>query len=241
MSDGGAAAIIEFGRLFTPLVKRAFLVFLSTTIGLTALTCIMLYVNWSFAVASGAKNGWLAVACTLVIFVIGGFMLAVKRALSSALIEGLSKLDLGPKMLTALFKKMLKVEDDQVHADRGIAAARTTEDLPLRQAEERLRAATQSFLSAPAEGSGLGGKIRRKMLALLMEKIEAITLQEFRQEEQEGDGVNLTLVKDRLAQEVNAKVLGVLHATSQKTTLFFGLALVLGSYLLSLSIAKLPL
>ena len=241
MSDGGAAAIIEFGRLFTPLVKRAFLVFLSTSIGLAVLTCTMLYVSWSVAGASGAKNGWLAVACTLVIFVIGGFMLAVKRALSSAVIEGLSKFDLGPKLLTALFTKMLQVEDDQVHGDRGIAAARTTEKLPLRQAEERLRAATQSFLNAPAEGGGLGGKLRRKMLASLIEKIEAVTLEEFRQEDQESDGVNLTLVKDKLGQEINAKALGLLHATSQKTTLLFGLALMLGSYLLSLSIAKLPL
>ena len=92
-------------------------------------------------------------------------MLAVKWALSSAVFEGLSKPNLGPKLLTAFFTKMLQVEDDQVHGGRGIAATRRTENLPLRQAQERLKAATQSFLNAPAEGGGLGGKLRRKMLA----------------------------------------------------------------------------
>ncbi len=241
MSDGGAAAIIEFGRLFTPLLKRAFLVALTTSLGLAVLTCIMLYVNWSVSVVSGTKNGWLAVASTLLVFLLGGLMLAIKRTLSYAVAEAFRGFDISAKLLNLIFTKMLQVEDEQTHAERGRVAARASENLPLRQAEERLKAATQSLLKAPEKSRGLSGKLSRKILSLLIEKIEAVTLQEFRQEDQKGDGINLTLVKERLGQEVNARALKLIHATSQKTTLLFGLALVLGSYLLSLGIAKLPL
>ena len=92
--------------------------FFTTAIGLGLVACAMLYLSWCFAANVGNLNGWLAIGTTALIFVIGGFMLVIKRAIATAVIEGVDNLDLGPKILHMLFTKMLDVEDTENAASR---------------------------------------------------------------------------------------------------------------------------
>ena len=98
-----------------------------------------------------------------------------------------------------------------------------------------------SFLNAPVDGGGLGGFLRRKMLATLVDKIETLTLAEFRTEDQAAGGVNLIVVRDRLGKGLEQRILGLLKSASQKTTLLLGFGMIAASCIAAFGIAQLQL
>jgi hypothetical protein len=238
MSDGGAQAIFEIGKLFAPLLKRAFGVFIRTTLGLAMLGTAMLFLSWYWAAQTAPLNGWLALGATLVLFAVGGCMLAVKRAVASAVCQAVDELDLGPKGLNLVFSRMLEVRGTAAQGDRGTDHARMAENLPLEEAEDRLKSAVTRVLKAPIEGGGPGGYLRRKVLGTLVRKIELVTLVEFRTAEQAASGVNLVLVRDRLGQEIDVRLLGLVRSASRKTTALFVMGLLAASCLSSWGIAQ---
>lgn len=128
MSDGGAQALVLIGRalgpVIGPVIKIAVGTFFRTTFGLALLGLGAVAINWYWAAQVGPINSWLALAATLLLFAIGGCMLAVKRALASVLCSAVDKLDLGPKGLDLLFSQMLDVEDEDAHGERGRDADR---------------------------------------------------------------------------------------------------------------------
>jgi hypothetical protein len=242
MSDGGAQALVAIGRALAPVIgpviRIAVRSFFRTTFGLVLLGLGVVVINWYWAAQVGPLHSWLALTATLLLFLIGGGMLSVKRALASALCSAVDKLDLGPKGLDLVFSQMLNMKDE--HGERGRDAARVAENLPLDQAEELLKGTVTNVLKAPDEGGGASGLVRRKLLETLVRKIEVVTLAEFRSEDQSGSGVNLILVRDRLGQEIDDRLLGLVRAASKKTTLLFAVVLVLASFLATWGINEAP-
>lgn len=114
------------------------------------------------------------------------------------------------------------------------------ENLPLNDAEDRLKATVTNVLKAPSDGGGASGFVRRKLLTALVRKIELVTLAEFRSEDQSGSGVDLVLVRDRLGQEIDDRLLGLLRSASKKTTLLFAVGLVLASFAATWGIKQAP-
>ena len=239
MSDGGAQLIVEVGKLFAPLLKRAFGVFLRTTLGLVLVGTGMLFLSWSWAAETAPINGWLALGATLALFAVGGCMLAVKRTVASTLCHAVDKLDLGPKGLELIFSHMLEVQGTEAQGDRGTDHARMAENLPLGEAEDRLKSAVTRVLKTPTEGGGPGGYLRRKFLGTLVRKIELVTLAEFRTAEQAASGVNLALLRDRLGQQIDVRLLALVRSASRKTTTFFVTGLLAASCLSTWGIAQL--
>jgi hypothetical protein len=70
-------------------------------------------------------------------------------------------------------------------------------------------------------------------------KIELVTLAEFRTAEQSSSGVSLVLVRDRLGQEIDVRLLALIRSASRKTTALFVTGLLAVSCLSSWGIAKL--
>jgi hypothetical protein len=157
MSDGGTQLIVEVGKLFAPLLKRAFGVFQRTTLGLVLVGTGMLFLSWFWAAKTAPINGWLALGATLALFAVGGCMLAVKRTVASTLCHAVDKLDLGPKGLELVFSHMLEVRGTDMQGERGIDNAQLAENLPLQEAEGMLKSALTGVLKAPAEGGEPGG------------------------------------------------------------------------------------
>jgi hypothetical protein len=244
MSDGGAQALVLIGRalgpVIGPVIRIAVRSFFRTTFGLVLLGVGVVAINWYWAAQVGPIHSWLALAATLLLFAVGGCMLSVKRALAAALCSAVDKLDLGPKGLDLLFSQMLDVDDQDEHGERGRDAVRVAENIPLDEAEDRLKGTVTNVLKAPADGGGASGFVRRKLLTTLVRKIELVTLAEFRSEDQSGSGVDLILVRDRLGQEIDDRLLGLLRAASKKTTLLFAVGLVLASFLVTWGINQAP-
>ena len=126
-----------------------------------------------------------------------------------------------------------------MQGERGTENARTAENLPLQEAEGKLRSAVTNVLKAPTEGGGPGGHLRRKVLGTLVRKIEMVTLAEFRTAEQTASGVNLVLVRDRLGQAIDVRLLPLVRSANRKTTALFVTGLLAASCPSSWGIAQL--
>ena len=234
MSDGGAAAIVEIGKALGlgKVFNSAMKAFFRTTFGMCVLGLVTIGLVYGYAAKTSPRHAIIAALIALLVFIVGGLALAIKRALAAAVCDAVDKLDLGPKALKMIFERIFEVEASETQGERGITSAKTVENLPLIQAEAKLKGAVESLLSAPDEGGGVGGYVRRKTLTVAVRKIEVVTLDEFRSADQEADGVDLVMIEERLGEEIDALLLRLIESTSRKTnTLLVGilLALCIGS------------
>ena len=113
---------------------------------------------------------------------------------------------------------------------RGGAVVQTAERLPLAQAETLLKNTVDQILNAPEAGGGVGGWLRRRLEETLVRKVEALTLARFREDGVATGGVDLTLVRQALAEEVDLRLLKTVDAMLFKLTVLW----VLGACTLSL-------
>jgi hypothetical protein len=219
MSDGGAAAIVEVGRALGlgKVFNSAMKAFFRTTFGMCVLGLVTIALVYGYAAKTSPKHAMIAASITLLLFIVGGLVLAVKRALTAAVCDAVDKLDLGPKALKMIFERIFEVQASETQGDRGITSAKVAENLPLIQAEAKLKNAVESLLKAPDEGGGVGGFMRRKTLVVALRKIELVTLDEFRTADQEADGVDLVMVEERLGEGIDALLLRLIQSTSRKT------------------------
>ena len=227
MSDGAATFIIELGKRFAPLARLAVRVFFNTALGLTMICAAMAYAAWQSTVWMSPKQSALTIGTVILIFVIGGFILSVKRAFTSILIEAVDSLDLGPKLMDLIFSQMLEVESKDIHGSRGVSMVRVAENLPLKTAEGRLTHAVQRVLQAPTDQTVKVGYVKKRFLTLLLDKVHRVTLAEFRRVNQAGECIYLILVQERLGEEIEARILDLTRSAGNKTTLLFVSGLIL--------------
>ncbi len=241
MSSGGAEAMAAIAQILGPAVGRALGTFFRTLLGMFFLGLVLVIGSFVYAASVSTLHGVLAALACLILSVVAGFVLSAKRAVTGALCTAVDELDLGPKSIELVFTHMLDVEDTDAHGDRGVAAARMLENLPLQQAEARLDDTIRAMLTAPAEGGGLGGWLRRKLLASLLEKIRTLTLAELRGAAQNAGGIDLIRVRDSLGTEIDARLSDLTSSALQKITLVFVAGLILSACLASWGIAQLSL
>jgi len=194
---------------------------LRTALGMCLLGIFLLAITWRIAAEASPAHGYASLALTFVLCAIGGAMLSMKRSVTSGICQGIDKLDLGPKGLDLVFSRLLEIRDEAQHGERGTEHAQLAENLPLEQADDLLTEAVTRVLKAPVEGGGPGGFLRRKILSVLVRKIELVTLAEFRVADQSAGGVNLIMVRDRLGNEIDGLLMKITKSASRKTTTIF--------------------
>lgn len=213
-----ASSLFEIGG---PLVGRAFRAFASSLLGAFVLGVIVSVVCWSIASPRSTERGLIAIVFALVVFAVAAGFVAVKRAIMTALVHGFTKLQLGERLTKLLFERLLAVDVQHAHGERGVAVARTAERLPLATAEARLRAATDTLLREDPSA----GFFRRRLRKAAIERVSLLTLAKFREDGAKHGGVDLGLVRAELAGRADQLVVDALRGAALKVTaLFLGIA-----------------
>lgn len=155
----------------------------------------------------GVLAGLIALAeCVVVGVILGG-----KRAIARTLVHALQTYQVGSTAVRLVFGRLLGVAAEEVHGERGGWLTRTTERLPLAQAEKRLDDAIQHLLHAPTEGGGLTGWLRRRVQTRLLGTIRKLTLTRFREEDAQHGGVDLLKVQQHLGEHIDGLLIGKLR------------------------------
>ena len=213
--------------------------FLRTIVGMLTFSGLLAVLAYRTAAASGSP-GKAALAAVLVLglgAVLGG-VLAVKRAILTALRHGVARLQLGQRTLGALFARMLGVHGAAAHeaaGSRGGVVAQTVERLPLARAEALLKDAVAGLYK---EGGGTGF-FRSRLHRMLVDRVEALTLAHLRAEGASGGGVDLVKVRGELSGRIDELLLGVFDKLLLKFTALICLALAGGAFLIALAIRSL--
>lgn len=217
------------GPLITPLLARALRAFVSTAVVMATGGVLGAAAAWEFAGPEPAWKGPVAGAAALLLFVGLGAFLATHRAVGAALGHALGELRVGSRLVAALFRQLLEVTEDDPHGARGTAVARAAERVPLAQAEQRVRGTVARLLSAPSDGGGLGGRLRRRLEATLMARIETLTLARFRDEDARAGGVDLVKVRDELSAHVDELIADHVRSALTRMTVLVALGACLGA------------
>jgi hypothetical protein len=190
------------------------------------LTLLVMGVSVAIAVPEGPWAMLAAGSLSLVTGAVAGSMLAVKRAVTTALAAGLERLGLGGRALKMMFERVLTVKDEEKMGERGAAAAQMAERVPLADAEARLEGAVKALLAERAQQRGVRAWFARKLQAAALQRVRALTLARFRSADAEYGGVDLIMVRDELGEKIDATLVGTLRAAATKVTLL-ALSLVL--------------
>ncbi|WP_394830580.1 hypothetical protein LVJ94_29145 [Pendulispora rubella] len=202
-----------------PLVGRALRAFLTTLLGMAALTVVMAGAAFfTSRGAAGADAPWLRWAVPVLVALVAGAVLAVllasKRAIAMALVEGLGRFRLAERLVRSVFAKL---GDGQL--------ARGLERLPLADAEHRLRSAVQAMLGQRAEK---GGFFATRIHDAALRQVERLTLAKFREANARTGGVDLALVRDELAQRGDELLRDAILDRATKLTYMVAAAYVAG-------------
>lgn len=132
-----------------------------------------------------------------------GAVVGVKRGLGVTIIEGVRQFSLGRVFLGQLFSRLLKMPEAGTHGERGNAAAKSLERVPLAQAEAALGAAIQSLAPPDDAAGGLQNAIRRRLHQGLARWIRRLTLARFRAADAQHGGVDLKQVESELEATID--------------------------------------
>lgn len=212
--------------LVGPLVGPAIRSFLSTAAGMVVLTILVMGAGVAICAPEGAWAMAAAGVLALVVGAVAGGMLSMKRAVTAALAAGLNKLGLGRRAMGMIFGRLLDVSEEEALGERGRAAAKTLERLPLSDAEARLRRAVTSLVGERAQKTGFRAFIARKIQETALRQVEKVTLAQFRKENAEHGGVDLILVRDELGVKIDALAGSAVESAGRKVT-FIALGAVL--------------
>lgn len=205
------------GAVLGSLARSALLV-----LGVTLAAGVVAYATWPALSPGGLSLRGVLVVVTMALSIGLGAVVALKRALLTALHRGAGQARLGGRTVDALFRVMLGTQDGAAPG----AAAQLAARLPLAQAEERLRAAARSLLGAESDQGG----VTRRLHALLVGRIEELCLLRFRQEG--ASGVDLLKVRDDLRVRADEALGDSLLAGRRKLTLAYAVALPLLAFVL---------
>jgi hypothetical protein len=206
------------------LLKPLFRAFVRTAAGMLVLSLLLAIVVYRIASTGGTP--WKAAVAVLLVLLCGailGSMLAVKRAVLTALREGAKAQRLGQRTLDALFSRLLGVKDGQRSAGSGLGAA--VEKIPLARAEQLARDAANKLID---EGRSTGF-FRARLHRMAIERIESLTLTRFRAEDSAAGGIDLVKIRDELAATVEEKLISVINGMMFKFTLILCLVYIAGS------------
>lgn len=213
--------------------------FLRTTVGMFTLSGIMAFVAYRIAADSGSPwKSLLAIVLVLALGAVLGTVLAIKRAVLTALRHGVAKLKLGQRTLGALFAKILGLSGAAAEAQagtRGGAIAQTVERLPLLRAEELLINA----VSGLKKEGGVSGFFLSRLHQAIIDRVAAITLARFRAEGAQAGGVDLIKVRDELSVGIEDLLCGIFDKAMLKLTALIAIALCLGAILAAVAIKRL--
>jgi hypothetical protein len=224
------------GQLVMPLLGKALGSFVRTIAVSVAATPLLAALCAVVAANGSWVRGVLGALVGIVAGGIAGVMLAGKRAIFSALMEGLGRLGLGNRAVGLVFDGLLKVNEEEVHGDRGVQPARLAERVPLADAENRLSMVVQRLCNASDEGRGIRAWLRRKIQQRLLGLVEQVTLSRFREQGAQAGGVDLIKVRDELSALADRKVSELAQGAIGRTTrMVLGLT-VLGSVAVALLI-----
>ncbi|WP_394841278.1 hypothetical protein LZC95_29935 [Pendulispora brunnea] len=186
---------------------------------MAALTAVMaagaFFASGGAAGAAGAWHRWaIAVLVALVAGAVLAVLLASKRAIAMALVEGASRFRLAERIVRGVFAKL---GDGRV--------AQGLERLPLAEAEHRLRAAVQGMLG---ERAARGGFFATRIHDAALRQVERLTLAKFRETHARTGGVDLALVRDELAQRADDLLRDAILDRATKLTFLVAAAYVAG-------------
>lgn len=187
------------------LARRAAAAYFATAalmVGLTLASAVS-----SAVIAASWLHVVLVVLAALAVGTALGVALAAKRAVVTTIVFGLEKLELGSRLTQVVFDRLVAVDDEEVHGERGGQVTQKLERIPLAVAEARLRRAVDGLVRDPGEGRGVGAWLSRKIRRALLERIELITLQRLRAEDQTHGGVNVVVVKGEVAAMIDGALI----------------------------------
>lgn len=221
-----------------PLVKQA-VKGLVISIGLTMVVFVPVAIA-AFAIAQHGGQVWrglLAVLITFLVFVIGGPMLAVKRAVGDAVLYGLQKLRIGDRTTATLFDRLGIHAEDRAGA-RGGHIVQGIERIPLVEAEKRLAGAVDFVLRV--QDGAAQGFFQKRIRQTLVTQISKLTLARFRAHDKELPGVDLRRVRVEVAERADTALADAVGGALLKTSLLvLGLAS-FGSLLVAYGIRRIP-
>ncbi len=218
-------AILE---LVGPLLKRVVRTFLATAFGVAVVVLLTLAQCLYIVRDSGSWAIVVTAALTLISGFVLGWILALKNAVSAAVLVGLTKLDLGRRVLALLFDRLLAVQDDQYLGERGSTLAQRLEKLPLLEAEVRMREVTDGLLGQRAQQRGARGYVARKVQRSTLHRVERLTLASFRKADAEYGGVDLIRVRDDLSSRINPTLERAVRAAGRRL-IYLSLSLFVGA------------
>ena len=196
----------------------------------------------AYAVAADGVflRGALAALAALALCTVIGFTLSWKRALGAGVLQIVRAHRLGGRLVTAVFDRLLGMNDQDQAGARGGAIAQYVERVPLNEAVKRLRFAVIHQVQAAPQGGGVRGFLRRKIEALLLRTIERLTLSRFRDEANAKGGIDLVKVRDELATSADDLIVDRIQGTLLKLTLLLSLAAGLVSIGAAFGIQRIP-
>ncbi len=199
-------------------VGAGILSFVLTTLAMVAITLVL--VGGSLAIARAAGT-WAMVAAAVLTVVAGGvawYVIASKRALTSALAVGVQQSELGRHSMELIFDRLLRVDAEDTHGERGRKPAEVAERIPLQKVEARLTAAVDRMLAERSEKRGVRAWMARKIRAASIRLVQRVTLEELRDDDAKHGGVDLVQARDKLAKTVDKKLVNILRKAARKAT-----------------------
>jgi hypothetical protein len=197
------AAIKNLTAIAIPAARTFVLTFAAMLLLGFILVAPAFYIASPVSVWWGALGGFLALAATGAL----GWMMASKKAIAAGLKAAIDKYQAGSNMVRMIFAKIPGIETAQSAASL----------LPLGEAESLFKKAVQDTVSAPQEGGGIQGFIRRKVQDNLCEKISSLTLTQFRAEQ---GGVDLIKVRDLIAAKADVAIQEKIESVRSSANLF---------------------
>jgi hypothetical protein len=236
MSDLGPAVGAIF-ELLSPIVGPVFKAMFRTVFGMVALVSFAVIGSVWFASQGSMLRGLLAATLCLVSGAIVTGVLVMKNGMLRGLLAAVERVSIGKKTLSLVFSK-LGVDESGANENRtGLLG--TAERIPLAQAQAKLQTVVQSVLQERAEKTGFRAWISRKLMYALLERVEALTLARFRDENASSGGVNLLKVRDELGGSIDSMIGLQVQSQANRLNMLIAGGYALGAALIGLGVSKL--
>jgi hypothetical protein len=193
MGDLGAA----FGELLEgagPVVGSALKALLRTAVGTVVLGMAVLGLE-AWLVVHRPLQAAVLLGPGLALLVAMTGVLVVKNTVLQGVLEAVRRVGLGERMVRLVFSKL-----------EGGSVDRSAQRLPLREAEQKVRAVVDGLLAERAAKPGMRAWVARRLSSAVMERVQTITLARLREDDAAHGGVELTRVGVELAGVVDGLI-----------------------------------
>jgi hypothetical protein len=125
------------------------------------------FIAYNGSMARGAVVGVLA----LLVCIVAAFPMGFHRAVTRTLVEALRRTKLANAIISALFQRLLKINESDAHGQRGTQTAQAIEGLTVVEFEKEADRGLVELLKVQASGGGIRGAIIRRVHAKLMSEL----------------------------------------------------------------------